>query len=110
MSNTTPVHQVRLMPPAPLASFPGRGGTRISAAGAPYVDMDNSDAGTAEANGWVRIGRVGPTANRPVAFLYAGTVMDAPHPGDRYIDTDLGITVYWHPALKAWVDVTGTPV
>jgi hypothetical protein len=74
------------------------------------VDVEAAQAGLLETNGFLLLGAIGSTAQRPVpGEPQAGSTIRARH-GMRYIDTDLAKVVTYDARQGAWLDYTGTAV
>ncbi len=81
-------------------------GRSYTAAQGSTLDVPDFDAETLEANGWLRLGPVGPTSARPVADpLTTGAGMPL-GTGYRFIDVTLGAAITF--TGQGWVNtVTG---
>ncbi len=80
---------VRMLPPAVASSPVTRHARTYNPAAGAFQDVPDFDAKTLEANGWTRIGLVGPTSARP-------------SPAQRslqFLDTTLGLIVIFDGAV-----------
>lgn len=78
----------RMLPPpaSPGAQQKVFNGRAYTQAPGGFVDVNDADMVVLRANGWVMIGQVGTTAQRPAAGLAAGV--------PAYIDTSVGAPVF----------------
>jgi hypothetical protein len=92
-----------------------KGGTLRHASGRNYaiaaggtVDVPDTEAEQIDhvSAGAVRLGRSGPTGQRPIPQGNAVAGLGALPAGTVYLDTTLGKPVFWTGA--GWVDMTGT--
>ncbi len=73
-------------------------GRRYSAAPGTAIDVPNPDAAVLAANGWIRIGQSGVTANRPSGTGVQGghNVVDV---GTQFFDSSLGYLITFDGAV-----------
>lgn len=101
---------IRMMPPASPAQYALTGtmtvnGRQYSAAQGSTLDVPDFDANILEANGWLHLGSVGPTASRPAADSLPQGIQSI-GAGYRFIDTTLGAAIVF--TGLGWVNaVTG---
>ena len=101
---------IRMMPPADPAKYAFVGtltvnGRSYAAAQGSTLDVPDFDADVLEVNGWLRLGPVGPTADRPAADTLAEFEQSI-RVGYRFIDTTLSAAIVF--TGEGWVNaVTG---
>lgn len=96
------IRNVRMAPP-----ILGGGNNPISVNGRSYsvsigsfVDMPDFDATVASGNGWLQLGIVGTTAQRPVP-ADSDFPVATKHP---YLDTTLSKAIVWDRSNQVWRD------
>jgi hypothetical protein len=93
---------IRMLPPIAIAdqtiTRPGNGGLgrTLSATPGGYLDVSDGDAVILEANGWARVGLVGPTANRPPLTGLAPAF--CANLGMKYIDITISAVIVFDGA------------
>jgi hypothetical protein len=106
--------QIRFIAPSLTSGknpFTAVGGRVYSPAAYAVLDIDAVDAPLLQANGWLVIGPVGPTASRPLPGSRQSGVPVAASHGTRYIDTDLSKEIVFDDRRQVWIDpVTGATV
>jgi hypothetical protein len=94
----------------PANAATGDPGYTIDVAAYAVVDVEPQFAGFLESNGWMKLGAVGTTAQRPLpGSPQAGATITAQH-GTRYLDLDLSKIVTFDSRQGLWLDYTGAAV
>ena len=72
-----------------------------------YVDLLENDHFTAINSGWTKLCEVGTTEARAFIGPFEGERGNFRQRNYQFFDTDLAVLLFWHPELRAWLDVTG---